>query len=95
MFIRWRPRPKARRFAVRPSPADTACTERTPRAWQEGAAGGNFCFSCGHVASASRKEMVFVPVQNSRRAVGRVIFKKTGDGMEKKTKVGRENREDA
>lgn len=36
-----------------------------------------------------------MPLQNSRRAVGRVIFKKTGDGMEKETKVGRENREDA
>lgn len=63
-------------------------------AWQEGEAGGNFCVSRGHVTAASRKEMVFAPVQNSRTAVGRVIFKKTGDGMEKQTKVGRENRED-
>lgn len=35
--------------------------------------------------------MVFAPVQNSRRADGRVILKKARDGMEKQTKVGREN----
>lgn len=37
---------------------------------------------------------MFAPVQSSRRAAGRVIFKKAEDGMEKQTKVGRENGED-
>lgn len=78
-----------------PSPADTACTEWTHRVWQEGATAGNFYCSCkSHVAVASRKEIVFVFVQNSRRAVRRVIFRRTRDGMEKETKVRRENRED-
>lgn len=48
------------------------------------------CFSCGHVTAASRKEMVFVTMHNTSRAIGRVIFKKTG----KETQVGRENIED-
>lgn len=55
---------------------------------------GNFCFSFSHAVAASKKETVFVPIQNSRRAAGRVIFRKTRDGMEKDTRVRRESRED-
>jgi len=95
LFIRWRPRPKARCFAVLPQHRQTqrvlnGCGAFRRREWLR----ETFASLAVTLRLLQERRWCLCLCGTVDAQFGRVVFKKIGDGMEKQTRVGGENRED-